>query len=265
MQIHEIFAPKNEGILKGLATLAGGGLAKYARQATGIGDTPYFAKGKAPNPFISKDDEIKKAMGPLNDRLAQQQFNNWNAALSKYGVDDPTKLDVTTQARLKSSLLKNANKTFNVYNILNFSKNIDPAYKQAAVQAEQNIRNAIESIMSKPGSATQQDWNKFVSNGQEAAVMSRLYSGYSTDAVISDPNSGKWYQGNRELNPKDPNDLKVITSAIAKNQIINQATSPGAKMVSPSSASPSLGGEELDPKDPASQQIIAALKKQGKI
>jgi hypothetical protein len=280
MQIHEIFSPKNEGILKGLATLAAGAPEKYARQTLGLEKTPYYTKGStsaAQNPFVSKEAELRKLMGPLNTGLAQQQFKNWNAALAQYGVDNPSKLDEKTQQALKSAVIKNANKTFGVYNLLNFSRYVDPAYRQNAQAAEKNISEIIDDLMNKPGQATQQDWNNFVTNAQEASVLARMHPDSGNDprellnALTRATKDLETFK--QTLSRKSPDQLttqekaelrqlKIDTAQIA----IKMAEKGDLNRASPQQLQQleldlSTQDQELDPNDAQAAKIIAIAKR----
>jgi len=223
MQIHEItLKPRtDEGILKGISSAVGSALTRAANNY--LGTTP-----AAPNPYVDRSAEIRKMAQPLAAGLAQTQFKNWNAALAQYGVDNPAKLDAKTQQALKTSIIRNANKTFGVYNLLNFSRNIEPAYRQDAIETEKNIADIVDGLMNKPGQQTQQDWNNFVNNAQEAATLTRMYSGTGYDTGNVEVNfDGKTYStADRELNPENPADEKIIQQAI-KNKRLKTTTAPG--------------------------------------
>ena len=212
MQIHEIFQPTNEGILKGIATAAGSALTRAAHNY--LGTTP-----AAPNPYVDRSAQINKMVQPLSAGLAQTQFKNWNDALKQYGVDSPLKLDPKTQQTLKSSIIRNANKTFGVYDLLKFAHNIEPGHRQDADETQKNITDIVDQLMTKPGQQTQQDWNEFVKNAQQASILTRMYSGTGytgTDGKGVDVSfDGTIYSTpDRELDPKNPADAKIIDQAM---------------------------------------------------
>lgn len=223
MQIFEVTA--NEGILKGIAGAAGGALTRAAHN--------YFGTTPTVNPYIDRTAEIRKTLQPLTAGLAQTQFKNWNAALANYGVDSPTKLDATAQQALKSAILKNASKTFDVSDLLKFSNYIEPAYRQQAAKTEQNIADIVDTLMSKPGQQTQQDWTNFVTNGQEASMLIKMHSGYSSAQVQDVTFDGKnYFTANRQLDPNNANDEKIIQQAMKYKRFSNKSAG------SPASATP---------------------------
>jgi hypothetical protein len=243
MQIHEItLKPRtDEGILKGISSAVGSALTRAANNYLGTAPA-------APNPYVDRSAEIRKMAQPLAAGLAQTQFKNWNAALAQYGVDNPAKLDEKTQQALKTSIIRNANKTFGVYNLLNFSRNIEPAYRQDAAEAEKNIADIVDDLMNKPGQQTQQDWNNFVNNAQQASVLTRMYSGTGSDPRNVEVNfDGKTYStADRELDPKDPADAKIIQQAVT-NKRLKTTTAPTTTPPTPTAEPPAKDEIQVRP------------------
>ena len=230
MQIHEIFQPTNEGILKGIATAAGSALTRAAHNY--LGTTP-----AAPNPYVDRSAQINKMVQPLSAGLAQTQFKNWNDALKQYGVDSPLKLDPKTQQTLKSSIIRNANKTFGVYDLLKFAHNIEPGHRQDADETQKNITDIVDQLMTKPGQQTQQDWNEFVKNAQQASILTRMYSGTGYDSGVDVSFDGKTYSTpNRQLDPKNPADEKIIQQAIKTKRF--KTTTPQPVAPAPAAQAP---------------------------
>lgn len=230
MQIHEIFQPTNEGILKGIATAAGSALTRAAHNY--LGTTP-----AAPNPYVDRSAQINKMVQPLSAGLAQTQFKNWNDALKQYGVDSPSKLDPKTQQTLKSSIIRNANKTFGVYDLLKFAHNIEPGHRQDADETQKNITDIVDQLMTKPGQQTQQDWNEFVKNAQQASILTRMYSGTGYDSGVDVSFDGKTYSTpNRQLDPKNPADEKIIQQAIKTKRF--KTTTPQPVAPAPAAQAP---------------------------
>ena len=230
MQIHEIFQPTNEGILKGIATAAGSALTRAAHNY--LGTTP-----AAPNPYVDRSAQINKMVQPLSAGLAQTQFKNWNDALKQYGVDSPSKLDPKTQQTLKSSIIRNANKTFGVYDLLKFAHNIEPGHRQDADETQKNITDIVDQLMTKPGQQTQQDWNEFVKNAQQASILTRMYSGTGYDSGVDVSFDGKIYSTpDRELDPKNPADEKIIQQAIKTKRF--KTTTPQPVAPAPAAQAP---------------------------